>query len=136
VIAEIDRLLDHHTEGEVAAILNDRGCRSGQGGLFARRVIARLRRDYALKTRFDRLRAAGMLTAVELARELDIHPSTLHDWRRAGLVQGYPYNDKNEFLYEPSLDRKPHKLQGIKRSDPRRFSQVASDRTKEVQDAT
>ncbi len=36
VIAEIDRLLDHHTEGEVAAILNEGKLRSGHGCRFTR----------------------------------------------------------------------------------------------------
>jgi len=32
VVTEIDRLLDHHTEKEIAGILNERGVRSGDVG--------------------------------------------------------------------------------------------------------
>jgi len=43
VVTEIDRLLDHHTEKEIAGILNDRGTRSGDGKAFnATEVSGRL----------------------------------------------------------------------------------------------
>ena len=38
-IAEIDRLLDHHTEGQIAVILNERGLRSGEGKPFHGRLV-------------------------------------------------------------------------------------------------
>src|SRR6266481_4437588 len=55
VVQEIDRLLDHHTEREIAAIFNRRGLRSGTGKLFHRGIIVRIRRAYHLKDRFTRL---------------------------------------------------------------------------------
>jgi hypothetical protein len=133
-VAEIDRLLDQHTEGEISALLNAKGWRTGKGCSFTRNLVAKIRSQYHLTSRYDRLRAAGMLTAAEMAQQLGIHPSTLHDWRRAGLVTGRAYNDKNEFVYEPPGSKKPVKLQGIKRIDPRRFPDLAPDETKEVQD--
>src|SRR5712691_10393281 len=39
VVAEIDRLLDHYTENEIAGILNKRGIRSGEGKLFNSRAV-------------------------------------------------------------------------------------------------
>jgi hypothetical protein len=134
VIAEIDRLLDHHTECEIAALLNAGHRLSGKGHSFTKRVVARLRRDYHLKTRFDRLREAGMLTSKEIARQLDVCTSTIHDWRRSGLLKAHAYNDKHEYLYEPLGQVLPRKLQGIKYSDPRRLSQILSDDPEEVQD--
>lgn len=134
VIAEIDRLLDQHTEGEVAAILNEGKLRSGHGCRFTRRLVAQLRRAYHLKTRFDRLRETGMLTIAEIAEQLGICISTAHEWRQSGLLKAHAFNDKHECLYEPLGQAVPRKLQGIKRSDPRRFSQVLPDGTKEVQD--
>jgi hypothetical protein len=134
VLAEIDTLLDAHTEGEIADILNARGRRTGKHRPFTRYLVAGIRRRHHLKSRFDRLRARGMLTGAELADSLGICPSTVPDWRRAGLVKGYAYNDKHEFLYEPPGPNRPLKLQGIKRSDPRRIPDIALDATKEVQD--
>src|ERR1700676_3638112 len=65
VIQEIDRLLDEHTEEEIALILNQKGTRSGTGIPFTRTMISYLRCSYNLMDRFTRLRAAGKLTAEE-----------------------------------------------------------------------
>src|SRR5262249_2090493 len=59
VIAEVDRLLDDHTDGRIAAPLNQRGWHSGKGGTFTRQIITRIRDQYRLRSRFDRLREAG-----------------------------------------------------------------------------
>lgn len=134
VVAEIDRLLEQHTEGAIAELLNAQGWRSGKGQLFTLRVINRLRRDYRLKSRFQRLREVGMLTQQEIAAQLGIATTTVHDWRRSGLLKALAYNDKSQWLYEPVGTQKPIKLQGIKRTDPRRFPEVAPDVTKGVQD--
>jgi DNA invertase Pin-like site-specific DNA recombinase len=134
VVAEIDHLLDEHTEGQIAGFLNERGWRSGKGRPFTGTLVGRIRRDHRLASRYDRLRAGGLLTKEEIADLLDITPATVHDWRRAGLLQGHAYNDKNEYLYEPVGTDGPRKAQGVKRTDPRRSPKVPPDETKEVQD--
>jgi len=134
VIAEVDRLLDDHTDGQTAALLNEKGWRSGKGGRFTRRVIARIRHQYGLRGRFDRLREAGMLTQAEIADELGVHSTTVHDWRHSGLLKAHAYNDKPEYLYESVRANRPLKRQGIKRTDPRRFPIASPEKTKEVQD--
>ena len=116
-MAKIDQLLDSHTEGEIAAILNDQNLRSGQGCLFTQRLVGQLRRAYRLKPRFDRLRKKGMLTVKEIAKELGVCTSTVNDWRRSGLLKASMCNDKHEYLYEPPGKAAPRKLQGIKDSD-------------------
>ena len=62
VLCEIGELVASHTDEEVAAMLNERGHRSGEGLAFHARMVLRLRREHGLKSRFDRLRDAGMLT--------------------------------------------------------------------------
>jgi hypothetical protein len=74
VVTEIDRLLDHHTETELAGILNERGIRSGDGKPFNSRTVARVRRKYQLKPRYDRLREKGLLTIEEMADRLRLSP--------------------------------------------------------------
>jgi hypothetical protein len=133
VVAEIDALLDEHTEGQIAAILNERGCVSGEGKAFHAILVQRLRRDYGLKSRYDRLRDAGMLTLPEIADQLGIATQTVKRWRDHGLLRAHPYNDKNERLYEPPGDDPPVKKQGSKLSQRHRFSQVAPSRANEVQ---
>jgi hypothetical protein len=133
VVAEIDALLDDHTEGEVARILNERGHVSGEGLPFHAFMVQRLRRDYQIKTRYDRLREDGMLTLDETADLLGVAAQTVKIWRRRGLLLAHAYNDKNECLYEHPGDDPPVKKQGSRLSKRRRFLQVAPNPTKEVQ---
>ena len=136
VIGEIDRMLDHHTDAQIASRLNQRGLRSGAGGTFTSRIVSRIRRDYQLKSRHDRLRDAGMLSACEVARTLNVSTNTIKIWRTHGLLRAYVYNGKNECLYDPVNGNVPGKSQGRKLSERRRFPEVPPDRTNEVQHAT
>lgn len=133
VIAEIDRLLDDHTDGEVAALLNECGMLSGVGKTFDGPSVQRHRRLYELRSRYDRLRAAGMLTVDEMAKRLQVHKTCIGTWRRQGLLRGIRYDDKNSCLFEPPGDDAPVKMQGTKFAERRVFPKVTSKRTKEVQ---
>jgi hypothetical protein len=128
LIAEIDQLLDHHTDKEIAAILNERGVRSGEGNPVHRLMIRRLRLDYGLKSRYDRLREAGCLTRDELANELGVSAATVKVWRRWGLLRAHAYSDRNDYLYEP-----PGKDAPTKYKWKRRAGKVVSNRTEGVQ---
>jgi DNA invertase Pin-like site-specific DNA recombinase len=132
VVEEIDKLLDQHTYPQIAAILNERGLRSGEGKAFTSRFIARIQRSYSLMPRYDRLRKAGMLTVEEMAALLGICRHQVTIWNRHGLIRGHPYNDKNDCLYEPPGENPPRKAQGIKLSQ-RALTKVVSQRIEEVQ---
>ena len=95
--------------------------------------MRRLRRDYGLKKRYDRLRDAGMLTLEEMAILLDVNVQTVKIWRRHGLLKADAYNDKNECLYEHPGDDPPVKAQGRKLAQRRLYPEVEPGRTKEVQ---
>ena len=43
IVDEIDRLLDDHGEGEIATILNERGCRTGHGLAFTTKLVTSTR---------------------------------------------------------------------------------------------
>ncbi len=133
VVTEVDRLLDDYTEGRIASILNERGLRSGTAGTFKLTTIADIRRSYRLKSRYDRLREKGLLNVDEMADMLGICTSTVNVWRRHGLVKGYAYNEKNEYLFDPPGTDRPLKCQGKKllgRQPPTGF---VPDHAKEVQ---
>ena len=117
----IDSLLDQSTDEQVAAILNQRGVHPSKGGAFRNRIIANLRRVYGLKNHYDRLREAGMLTVGEMAERLSVSEYTIKTWRRVGLLQGFPGNDKGVYLFEPPGSNAPTKCQGRKLSTRRQF---------------
>ena len=70
VVTAIDALLDDYTDAETAEQLNDQGFTAGEGGRFHATTVARLRTAYALRTRYARLRARGLLTQAEIAERL------------------------------------------------------------------
>jgi hypothetical protein len=133
VVKEIDRLLENNTDGQIAAILNEHGIRSGEGKRFSRTIVARIRRDYSLTPRYDRLRATGMLTVREMAEVLGVTPDCVKIWNRHGLLHGHAYNDRNECLYKVSGDNQPQKARGHKLSERGVAKEVSSASAKEVQ---
>src|SRR6185437_15927912 len=96
--AMLDRLLDDHTDAETAQQLNAAGRRTGMNRPFTRTIVVHLRRAHGLPSHQDRLRAQGLLTITETAKQLGVHPSTIKAWHRAGLLTSHKANDKNERL--------------------------------------
>jgi hypothetical protein len=133
IVAKIDRLLDSHTDGQIAAILNDRGHTSGDGKSFSARIVQGIRRKYNLKSRYQRLREAGLLTLQETADMLGVHHKTIKTWRDHGLLLAVSFNDKNECLYPNPGANAPVKQQGTKLSERRLPPEVLPNRTEEVQ---
>ena len=134
IIKEIDVLLERHTEGQIAQELNRRSITSSMGHAFSPSLIAKLRRAYGLKTRFARLRKAGLLSKQEMAKQLNVRPKTIDSWHKSGLLVGYDYNDKGERLYEmPDEQHRPTKSQGQKLTERSTKTKITSHATNEVQ---
>jgi hypothetical protein len=133
IVAKINDLLDSHTDGQIASILNDRGHISGCGKPFNRAMVQKIRRKYNLKSRYQRLRKSGLLTLHEIAEELHVHEQTVKTWRDHGLLLAVPFNDKNECLYPNPGENAPVKQQGTKLSERRLPPEVLPNRTEEVQ---
>jgi DNA invertase Pin-like site-specific DNA recombinase len=120
IVALIDQLLDQHTDGGVATILNARGYVSGTGRPFQGRIVQYIRRDYRLRSRCERLRARGMLTRDEIADRLKVTAATVKVWGHHDLLPRHVCNDKGECLYEPPGPNAPIKMQGRRLSDRHR----------------
>jgi DNA invertase Pin-like site-specific DNA recombinase len=114
VVGKIDQLLNTQTFREIAATLNRNGFRSGKGQHFTPRYIARIQKQYGLRSRFGRLRALGLLTLNEMASVLRVNPKTVKIWTAHGLLKAHAYTDKPEHLYEPVGLNTPRKAQGVK----------------------
>jgi hypothetical protein len=132
VVGQIDHLLDTLTEGQIAAELNQRGYRSGTGGPFTLRIVWKIRRNYRLKSRYTRLREAGMLSLKELAGRLGVCTCTIKSWQQHGLLHAHVYNDKNQFLYEPVETCGPVKSHRFRLDEKKQFLRVVSNSDNEV----
>ena len=118
-IAEIDKLLDHHTCAEIASILRRRGLPNGEGRPFTHVMVQRVIRTYQLRSRRQRLLDAGLIPLDEMAALLGVSTSTVKIWYHAGIVSGQRYNDKAEVLYHPPGPNPPARHQG-RRHDTQR----------------
>ncbi len=110
VVREIDRLLDTYTDAEIADVLNERGVRTVVPTPWTGLRIGRLRHTYGLKDRRTRLLAHGLLSPSDVATRYGISLSTVHLWRRRGLLRAHPVTDRGDYLYEIPSDHLPTKF--------------------------
>jgi hypothetical protein len=136
VVAEVDRLLNDHTEKAIADVLTERGFRSGTGRRIDPMMVMRVRQHYGLTPRFQRLRARGLLTLDEIARTFGICTATAKGWRRAGLIRAHAYNDHPQYLFEPPGGDAPTRYKWKGLSAWARQRRSATQSTSEVQYAT
>jgi hypothetical protein len=126
IVAEIDRLLDHHCDREIAEILNRDGHRTWQNQPFTLKKVAWTRGAYRLQSHFGRLRAKGYLTADEMASKLGVSATTVHDWERQGLLRKHSYGSDQRSLYEPLEDTTITKGHGGRGAKPPSFTYATS----------
>ncbi len=100
VTEEIDRLLDRHTNGEIADILNGKALLSGQGKTFDGMRVNKVRRAYGLKSRYLRLRDRGCLTTKEVTQRYGVCRRTVAQWRTRGILVAHRADDQDEHLFE------------------------------------
>jgi len=134
VVERIDCLLDDKTNSQVASVLNAEGYLSGQGKSFDGHRVRRICRAYGLKSRYKRLREAGMLTREELAAKQGVHRATITKWREKGRIKGCLSNDQGQFLFEnPGEFSLRLKKKGVKKPPLNRGLQPnVTPKTKEV----
>lgn len=112
LVREVDALLEEHTDGAIAKILNRRGRRRLKGtGPFGSIHVQRIRRAYKLASRRDRLLARGLLPLKQMARRLGVSAWTVKVWRKRGWLTGHVCDDRGSCLYEWP-DKPPAKSKG------------------------
>ena len=70
--------MNDHTYGEIAAILNQRGYRTGHGHTVDPISVRVVKVNYALKPRRDRLRERRLLAALEIATRFGVSDDTVY----------------------------------------------------------
>lgn len=105
VVETLDQLLDTYSDKEAAVQLNKLGHRNWQGQSFTAKKVSSIRRAYSLKSRFERLRARGLLTGDEFAKRLNVSTTTIHAWGRQGFLKRELYGNETRCLYLPVESR-------------------------------
>ncbi|MCX6922415.1 MAG: recombinase family protein [Verrucomicrobia bacterium] len=100
VVAEIDRLLNHHTRAEIAAILNERGLQPTDGTRFTTKRVSMIERYHHLKSRYQRLREAGLRTRREVAQMLAVSEKAVARLRADGRLRGRACDGRGHYLYQ------------------------------------
>jgi DNA invertase Pin-like site-specific DNA recombinase len=115
IIQLVDTLIDDHIYSEIADILNQQELRPGgsarpgrSSARFTALRVAYLVHQYALRSRYDRLRDRGMLMAAEAATRLGVHEATVVHWAEYGIIRRHPYN-AHAYLYELPVSSPPRK---------------------------
>ncbi len=114
VVAQVDDLLEHHTDAEVARILNERGAETGAGAPFSPDAVKWVRCSHDLRSLKQRLRAAGWQTTTEYAVKIGVHYGTAKVWLRDGLLTGRVCNDAGHWLLDPKQKPPPRARSGRK----------------------
>ena len=112
VVREIDALLEHYCDREVAEVLNQKGRRTWQDEPFNLKKIAHIRQAFDLKCRYSRLRAKGLFTAKEMSVRHGVTITTINTWGRRGLLKKHRYDNFQRYLYEPLDPDAIHKGKG------------------------
>jgi hypothetical protein len=100
VIEALDKLLDTCTDREAAVALNKMGHKNWKGEPLTFKKVMLIRKVYGLKSPFERLRARGWLTGLEVAKKLCVSTTTVHALGRAGLIRKQRYGNNKRCLYE------------------------------------
>ncbi|MHB1771730.1 MAG: recombinase family protein [Acidimicrobiales bacterium] len=100
VVAEVDRLLEYHTDAGVAVALNNAGVVSGTGQPFHKGIVLHIRITYGLGSHAERLQQRGLVGLAEAAATMGVSTSTVKNWHHEGRIVGERSNDKGECLYQ------------------------------------
>jgi len=114
----IDQLLDEHTYDQTVAILNQQGLTGGWGHPFTIASLTQLCRNRGIPSHQQRLRAAGMLTLEQIAKQLGVSTQTIKVWQRRGDVTGRRIDARREHLYHPGQTRPPDRRRRPERAVP------------------
>ena len=99
LVAEIRELLHHHTDAQVADILNRRGRTGSFGQPFNTSMVAHVRFRRGFESQRQMLRKNGMLTTSEIAEQLSISHDRVRRLASKGIIRKRGAS-QTRFLYE------------------------------------
>ena len=111
VVAAIDALADNHNLHEVAAILNERGMRTGAGDEFTPNSVHWVMFNHGLRLRRSRRLDNGRLGMKTFAEMLGIGQARLREWARKGWVK-VAFKDTLGRVFDP-LTEQPERIRQL-----------------------
>jgi DNA invertase Pin-like site-specific DNA recombinase len=133
IVENVRALATAQTDAQIARTLNARWLRSGRNNPFTRLIVRHIRTTYGIRSYLDHLRSQGWLTAPEIAAQMGVHPATAKRFAAEGVLQAVRADDAGQILFEPPTGPLPQARPGKRFRDRRRFPQLPSNVTNEVQ---
>jgi hypothetical protein len=121
IVEDIRALATAQTDRQIAATLNGRWLRTSTGQPFTRLRVRTLREAYGIPSLAEHLRAAGWLTAREIAAQLAVHYTTAKRFAREGVLRAVRADDKGDLLFAPPTGPLPHAHPGKRFRDRRQY---------------
>jgi len=126
-------LATEQTDAQIARTLNARWLRTGRKNRFTRLIVRHIRKAYGVHSYVEHLRSQGWLTAPEMAARMGVHSTTAKRFASEGVMHAVRADDRGFMLFEPVLGPLPHAHPGKRFRDRRRYPQLASNLSNEVQ---
>ena len=133
IIEQVRALATEQTDMQIAETLNARWLRSGTGKSFTRVTVRHIRTTYGIDSLDRQLRGQGWLTAPEIARQLQVHPSTAKCFAREGVLRAVRSDDRGQVLFAPPEGPLPKAHPGKRFRDRRHHPKLTPHRREEVQ---
>jgi DNA invertase Pin-like site-specific DNA recombinase len=133
-IVELVRVLaTEQTDAQIARTLNARWLRTGRKHSFTRLIVRHIRNAYDIPSYVQHLRSNGWLTVPEVAAQMGVHSSTAKRFAVEGVLRAVRADDTGRVLFEPVVGPLPQAQPGKRFRDRRRYPQLASNMSNEVQ---
>ena len=133
-IVELVRVLaTEQTDAQIARTLNARCLRTGRKHSFTRLIVRHIRNAYDIPSYVQHLRSNGWLTVPEVAAQMGVHSSTAKRFAVEGVLRAVRADDTGRVLFEPVVGPLPQAQPGKRFRDRRRYPQLASNMSNEVQ---
>jgi Recombinase/Recombinase zinc beta ribbon domain len=126
-------LATEQTDAQIARSLNARYLRTGRKHAFTRLIIRHIRNAYGIHSYVQHLRSHGWLTASEIAAQMGVHATTAKRFATEGVLHAVRADDRGLVLFEPVVGPLPQAEPGKRFRDRRRYPQLASNMSNEVQ---
>jgi len=133
IVEQIRVLAAERTDAAIAAALNARSLRTGRNHAFTRLIVRHVRLTYGIPSYAEQLRSQGWITATQIAAQMDVHVVTAKRFAAEGVLRAVRADDRGEILFEPPAGPLPKAQPGKRFRDRRRYPQLSSKTSNEVQ---